>query len=231
MVEQFVGAMLPRKIFLTGTPGVGKTTCIQAALADLTNNYSVPIAGFCTQERRDAFTNQRLGFDIVEYQQQVSPPIVVPLARVGKTKPTIGKYSVNVENIRRHMVRTLHIDTEDKTSCNSASLMVMDEVGKMELLCPDFFPAVWNHLNHPRNLPVLGTLPLRPLRPVDRILGRDDVMVLLVTQDNRNELARNLVSYLKTILSLEEQDEDHAWSRVRPYLFKRAKPGTQQPKK
>ncbi|CAB9504113.1 Cancer-related nucleoside-triphosphatase homolog [Seminavis robusta] len=193
--------LLPSKVFLTGMPGVGKTTCIQNAVAVLKGNQddsSVHLAGFYTRECRGD-NGQRIGFDIVEYSSTSTR--TVPLARVGSTKPTVGKYSVLVDNVQKHMVGALQQRQREPGTTAKPTLAVLDEVGKMELLCPEFFPAVWDHLNTADDDTVvtLGTLPLpkRPIRQVERILARKDVLVLLVTQANRNQLTRDLREYVK----------------------------------
>ena len=163
LVQPFASKTMPSKIFLTGMPGVGKTTCIINTVESLQKLLpTLCLRGFYTQECRQ--NGQRIGFDIIEYQGDKT--VVVPLARVGSNKPTVGKYSVLVENVQNNMVRALQ---QPATGDSGAVLTALDEVGKMELLCKDFFPAVLKHLDSSPGA-TLGTLPMpkKPIRQVDR---------------------------------------------------------------
>ena len=86
-----------RHVFLTGQPGVGKTTLLCGAVKKLvasspTNNGGLPVAnGFYTEECRDQ-QGERVGFDVVTLDGRRGP-----LARAGNVKkgqPAVGKYAV-----------------------------------------------------------------------------------------------------------------------------------------
>lgn len=220
------------KIFITGMPGAGKTTCIQNVVASL--RETVPrlrLIGFYTQECRDANSGQRLGFDIFEYQTAGgnSSPVVAPLARVGSTKPTVGKYAVNVENVRKHMSRCLLA----QPSREEPTLAIIDEVGKMELHCAEFFPSVESHLNKEEcgesKMVTIGTLPMpkRPIEQVSKILARKDVMVLHLTKGNRDQLTTDLSAYFACIMNESKDNEGNIMELVEPYLYKQSKPSKQ----
>ena len=229
---------MAKHIFLTGNPGVGKTTCLLKVLEKVEHAAgAIELTGFITQEFRQ--DGKRIGFDIVSYDSSTltsSPSTLVPLARIGTMKPTIGKYSVQVNNIKRYA--TTFQPPLSPSSCSSAPphLSIIDEIGKMELLCKDFFAAVIKHLDETANsyeessvnnrttFPsrrktiILGTVPLlrqnnnkKALkdhyhRQVELVKDRPDVMVLLVTKSNRNQLTIDLVEYILSKWSHPEKD-------------------------
>ena len=229
---------LMNKIFLTGLPGVGKTTCIIKAVESISQSVpTLTLHGFYTRECRDNSGNsgpQRIGFDIVEYQDNTE--VVVPLARVGSTKPTVGKYSVLLQNIQDHVIPSLQ--ERPQPTATTPALTVIDEVGKMELLCPGFFPAVWNHLNLTQTEASscsLGTLPMlkKPNHQVEKIMARHDVLVLLVTNSNRDALTKDLTTYLRGLLLSNKGEEntskdDDGTSLLENYQYQPSPPSKQQ---
>src|SRR5690348_14999505 len=110
------------RIFLTGNPGVGKTTVIRQIIKRL---GGIKAAGFYTREKRQG--GQRIGFEVVTLDGKRAT-----LASLGGTGPRVGKYSVHVEEFET--VALPYIDAES----SAADLYVIDEIGKMELLSGQF---------------------------------------------------------------------------------------------
>ena len=230
-------------IFLTGMPGVGKTTCLQKVVETVRKQQpTLTLGGFYTQERR-CEKGIRAGFDIICYSNNnTEQSDVVPLAQIGSTKPKIGKYSVCLENIQTHMVESLLTSTAKKVDSVATNarpqLTVIDEVGKMELLYPEFFPTVWNHLNNTKSngsASTIGTLPLpkKPIRQVQQIMGRKDVLVLLVTKSNRDRVAQDLSTYLlQSPLFMSADAGCQATTEIlNPYIFRSSNTVRDNPQK
>ncbi|XP_005602754.1 cancer-related nucleoside-triphosphatase isoform X3 [Equus caballus] len=68
---------MARHVFLTGPPGVGKTTLIQKA-SELLKSSGVPVDGFYTEEVRQG--GRRIGFDVVTLSGMRGP-----LSRAGSS--------------------------------------------------------------------------------------------------------------------------------------------------
>ncbi|XP_069340655.1 cancer-related nucleoside-triphosphatase isoform X2 [Eulemur rufifrons] len=85
---------MARHVFLTGPPGVGKTTLIQKA-SEVLKSSGVPVDGFYTEEVRQG--GRRIGFDVVTLSGTRGP-----LSRVGLDPPPgkrecrVGQYVVDV---------------------------------------------------------------------------------------------------------------------------------------
>jgi|Deesub1362B_J571_1020462.scaffolds.fasta_scaffold00003_494 nucleoside-triphosphatase len=114
------------KIFLTGYPGIGKTTAIQKI-----NNYlklrGLKTGGFITIEERD--TRRRIGFKIIDISNLNSEWMAHVSLFEG---PKIGKYNVNIDAIDKIGVNAILYALKE------ADVVLIDEVGPMEMLSRKF---------------------------------------------------------------------------------------------
>jgi nucleoside-triphosphatase len=167
------------RLFLTGNPGVGKTTLIRAIVERL---EEVTCAGFYTEEKRQR--GQRIGFRVITLDGQEGS-----LASLGRENPTVGKYSVRVEEFEKLVLPDLD------TATTAADLYVIDEIGKMELLSRPFRNRIIELLAQPTNL--LATIAKRGKGFIEQIKGRTDVELIEVTRNNRDELPEELARKIK----------------------------------
>ncbi len=168
----------PTVLLLTGPPGSGKTTIIRRAVERL----GARAGGFYTQELREVGT--RTGFEIVTLDGQHAT-----LARVGvRALHMVGRYGVDVEAVERVAVPAL------ERAVASGSLVVVDEIGKMELFSPRFREAVLNALA--RGARVLGTVMLAPHPFADGVKRDPRVRLVTVTQSARDAALRDVLEWL-----------------------------------
>jgi nucleoside-triphosphatase len=73
-------------------------------------------------------------------------------------------------------------------------VVVIDEIGKMELFSPAFRAAVQEAVDSPK--PVLGTITFRPHPWADSLKRHPRVQLLVVTLANRHTLAERVVGLL-----------------------------------
>eukprot|EP00965_Chrysotila_dentata_P223824 6193812-Pleurochrysis_carterae.AAC.2 len=182
-----------RHVFLTGQPGVGKTSAVRGVASDvqaaiLASSLNASLGGFYTEEVRSA--GERSGFDIVTLSGERAR-----LAVLGRDHPRVGKYTVDVASFESLALPALA--SSKQTPCG---IHVIDEVGKMELFSKRFFPAVLSILDDVHGPTVLGTLPIlkpgRKISQVEQVSARKDVLVLELTRENRDEVRRELVQVL-----------------------------------
>ncbi|HEV8725453.1 MAG TPA: NTPase [Candidatus Binatia bacterium] len=167
------------RLFLTGNPGVGKTTVIRAIAERL---QEVRCAGFYTEEKKQR--GQRIGFRIVTLDGQEGS-----LASLGGQRPTVGKYSIHVEAFEKLVLPDLDPAT------TPADLYVIDEIGKMELLSRQFRSRIIELLAQPTNL--LATIAKKGNGLLDQMKRRSDVEIIEVTRKNRDELPEQLARRIK----------------------------------
>jgi len=167
------------KTLLTGPPGCGKTTLIRKVVAQL----PVPAGGFYTQELRDA-RRARLGFEIVTLDGQRGT-----LAHVDIRSPQrVGKYGVDLAALDGLAVEAV------RRTLELGRLVVIDEIGPMELLSPRFREIVLDVLESETSL--LATVVQRSTPFTDLLKRRPGLTLLEVRPDNREVLPARILSML-----------------------------------
>ncbi len=112
------------------------------------------------------------------------------LAHVGFTGPfRVGKYGVDVAALERAGVKALRKAIEEKR------LVVVDEIGKMELFSTAFREAVAQALERGR---ALGTIMLAPHPVAGGIKALPQVQVLLLTRANFRTRLQEVRAWLET---------------------------------
>ncbi len=166
-------------ILITGKPGIGKTTLIQKVVEKI----KLPCQGFYTREIRDHQEN-RVGFEIITLDGKTAL-----LAHEHHLTPhRIGKYFVNVDNINRVIVQCI------EQAIEQAQVVIIDEIGKMELFSPLFQQAVLKALVSPKK--VLGTITIANLPVIKKIKSRPDVMLINLQRNNQKEAYQYIVDFL-----------------------------------
>ena len=167
-----------KNLFLTGPPGIGKTTVIRKTI----RNLSIAATGFYTREERQG--GRRTGFSIITLDGKKGILAHVHL----KGKYRVGRYTVNLEDIERVAVPAM-------TPKSPSDLIVIDEVGKMECFSKTFREALIAALDAPNT--VLGTIAARGTPFIESIKSRRDVSILEVNFRNRDDLPAKLTSILR----------------------------------
>ncbi len=172
-----------KNILITGRPGVGKTTAIKGILSAL----KIEPGGFYTEEIRVG--RERKGFMIKTFGGKSGI-----LAHVdGRGGPRVGKYRVDVESFETSTLREL----EDAIS--NGQLVVIDEVGKMELFSQRFRELVLKALDGP--VPVLGVITESGNGFIKNIKQRPDVRLVRITMENRDAIIPEIKESLRDLIS------------------------------
>ena len=170
------------KILITGPPRCGKSTLI-SKLIDYYKKKDYIIHGFLTPEVREV--GKRIGFDI----RDISSGKKARLARTGnyRTRYKVGKYNVFIEEFEL-IITNLNLDIGGEKT-----LIVIDEIGKMELFSQKFQNILKNLFKS--NIPVLATIGLKLKHSIkDFILDLPDVMVFNLSRQNFDKIFEEIIS-------------------------------------
>ncbi|HXF74215.1 MAG TPA: NTPase, partial [Actinomycetota bacterium] len=175
------GGGRPPRILLRGRPGVGKTTVV-VRLAERLRAAGVPVAGFLTREVRAGAARRGFLVESLDGRKAV-------LADVGIPGPVrVGRYGVDVGALERVALPAL-------LGAPADAVVLVDELGKMELASERFRAAVGDLLERP--LPVVATVHVHRHPFTDALLARADVDVVEVTPANRDRLPGELAARLR----------------------------------
>lgn len=166
------------KTLITGKPGVGKTTLVQKIIKRID---SINMAGFYTSEIRG--TGSRLGFELQGLNGGCRTLAHVEI----DSQFRVGRYGVDKDGFEKFLA-TLDLLNPD------VELIVIDEIGKMELFSNRFRDLVCDALNADKQ--VLATIPLKGNDFIRGIKKRPDIHLLEVTHANRDRLPEAIVKVL-----------------------------------
>jgi len=172
-----------KNFLVTGVPGVGKTTLLRKVCKLLAPFHP---EGFYTEEIREG--GVRKGFALVGLDGRRSV-----LSHVSVKSPNrVGKYGVDVRSFESFL-ETLHLKAP------AGSLVVMDEIGKMECFSADFVSLVRELLDGAGV--VVATVALKGPGFISEVKRREDVTICEVTERNRDDLAERLARDIRKALA------------------------------
>ncbi|MGI0052759.1 MAG: NTPase, partial [Thermoplasmata archaeon] len=169
-------AVAPVKIGITGLPGSGKTQTL-LRIIQLVEEEGMTVGGMVTEPIVER--HHRAGFTIKNWITKEHEV----LAKEGlKSRAKSGKYGVNLAALDGLGVRAL---AQARTE---ADIIVIDEVGKMEVESEPFNQAVVETLDASKS--IVMTLHKKSRNPLlQDIRRRDELRLLEVTPVNKNLLA------------------------------------------
>ncbi len=164
---------------LTGRPGCGKTTLIRRLVEVL----GASAGGFYTGEIRHR--GRREGFSLTTLDGQTATLASIHIA----SHHRVSKYGVDLEALDAVGVPAIERATAE------AELVVVDEIGKMELFSNRFRQAVLAALESDKLL--LGSIMLAPHPWADAVKARPEVSLIVLTEVNRRRVEAELLSELR----------------------------------
>jgi len=176
---------LKPKVLITGPPRCGKSTLISKSL-DYFSEMNYTIHGFLTPEVREE--GKRIGFDIKDIYSKEHGK----LARIGNynTKHKLGKYSVFVGDLEE-MISKLEI-----IEFKEIDLLVIDEIGKMELCSKKFQNFIRNIFSS--DVAILATIGLKLKHPIkDFILNLPNISIFSLNRQNFQKTYQEIVSKIQ----------------------------------
>ncbi len=172
------------KIGITGLPNAGKTFALLKVI-EMLEAEERTVGGMVTEPVLTG--GRRAGFWVMDWRKKVRRILASPEIR---SKVKVGVYGVDLEALDEIGVNAIRSATEE------SDVIVVDEVGKMEMESEAFVDAVKDALDSEK--PVILTLHKKSRNPLlQDIRRRDDVRILEVTPVNRNLLPYKIVGLLK----------------------------------
>jgi nucleoside-triphosphatase len=177
------------RLLLEGRPGIGKTT-VARRLLHLLQEAGVPVGGFTTAEPRTGGRREGFLVEAVSGAQEV-------LAHVDRPgPPRVGRYGVDLAALDRVALPALRTP-------GTGGVVVVDELGKMELASAPFRDAVMQLLD--RDVAVVATVHQARHQFTDALRRRPGIRVVRVTEATRDALPEQLMDRLIGAPQREEQ--------------------------
>jgi nucleoside-triphosphatase len=172
--------MMKRLLLLTGNPGVGKTTVLMKT-AEVLGARGHSVGGMISREIRGA--KGRIGFEVLDLASGKRGWLAHVKQRSG---PRLSKYYVSLadlENVGANAINDA-VKRED--------VIVIDEIGPMELLSSKFKEAVEKAVESKKLM--IGVVHGKAKdRLIDLLRTREDAETIVVTFENRNSLQEIII--------------------------------------
>lgn len=172
------------KLLLTGEARSGKTTLLEGFIE------AVPdIQGFITREVRE--DGKRVGFELVSSLRQTAT-----LASVNSdSEMRVSRYGVEVDQLDHFLNDLLPVEAD--------KLLYVDEIGQMELFSDKFTELITAYLEAD-NLYVGTITSVFSNDFTETVLARNDVVLLNIGLDNRDQVRDVLEGLAPNISSLQQ---------------------------
>lgn len=172
-------------LLITGRPRTGKTTLI----SEVVNLWPRRCGGFITEEIKQR--GERIGFRIRSLDGSLGI-----LASIYLTSPyRVSRYGVDLESLEKIGVEAIYRAIAFK------EIVVIDEIGKMELYSEKFKQAVLDALDSPKR--VLGVIHLASLPFLDKIRSHPEAIIFEVNGENNSEIKKKIISIIEAGLILK----------------------------
>ncbi len=183
--------MSGKHLLITGRPGSGKTTLIKESI-DLALGLGLSVYGFYTEEiRREG---QRAGFLLKTLPYRKTGR----LAGLGKgpdgSFEPYGRYKVYVNHFEELVIPLL------EKAQRQADLIVIDEIGGMELLSKPFGQLVRKLLKSERP-PVLATIQLKRVHLITRWGIENRIRLLELSERTRKRIKYEVRDWITEVFS------------------------------
>lgn len=167
-----------KNILISGFPKSGKTTLIKK----LIDKLKISKGGFYTEQIRKGGVRKGFSLTTLDGRRGLLSHVDI------KREKRMGKYKVNLQDLENIGVRAIREAIESK------DLIVVDEIGKMELFSAAFKEAIIEALDSKKRF--LGTIMLKSNKFTDRIKRRKDTVLLQLRSENREFIEKRVEEFL-----------------------------------
>jgi nucleoside-triphosphatase len=172
------------KIGITGLPSAGKTFALKKVI-EMLEGEGHRVGGMITEPMMRK--SRRIGFYVMDWLTKEKK---VFAHKDYSSRINVGRYGVDLKVLEDIGVNAL------KRATSASDIIIIDEVGKMEVESSPFIDAVKGALESDK--PLILTLHKKSRNPLlQDIRRRDDVRILEVTPVNRNILPYKILKLMK----------------------------------
>lgn len=168
-----------KKAFITGRPGVGKSTVLKEVIVILKNNRW-KIGGITCPEIRK--NGKRIGFEVIDVASN-SRGILASVDFFGG--PKVGKYCVNLEDLEKIAIPAIMKSIEE------LDLTIIDEIGPMELKSKKFYELILDVLKS--NKSIIAVLHKSLVKEFS--IRFPNIKIFEVDETNRTYIAKEIANY------------------------------------
>ena len=170
---------MAKNVFITGIPGVGKTTLLKKLAHDLS---MLVIKGFYKEKIVEDDSTR--GFRVIsfDYKEQILAHLFIE----GPNK--IDGFGVNIDGFEKFILPQLK-------NINMVDLFIFDEIGKMECMSKSFCIDFEKILD--ADIPVIATYSHHSTFKFETLKKRKDTTILQMTSKNRDDI------WKKVLLAIE----------------------------
>ncbi len=171
-------------LLITGRPGVGKTTLVRRVAAA----PGVRLGGFFTEEIRRG--GSRTGFRLVTLDGHAA--VFAHIDFAGRSPHRVGRYGVDLAALEGIGVAAL------RRAARRGQVVLVDEIGKMELLSPRFRAALEEIAAGP--VPLLATITAAAHPWADAFKRNPQALLLTLTSTNRDRILEAVEAWVRAQL-------------------------------
>jgi len=157
---------------------VGKTTLVNK----ITKQLSCKIGGFYTHEMRE--NGKRTGFYITDFDGNQ----MVMASEKSSSPYRVNKYGVNIDAFEKVGIPAM------ERALKSADLILIDEIGRMEMFSPKFCDMLRKVFESEK--PLLATIKRVDCELTKELKKRKDVIIFVVTVNNRDQISYEITKEL-----------------------------------
>jgi nucleoside-triphosphatase len=168
------------KLIIQGKPSSGKTTLIKEIISKIKYDW----AGFYTEEIRK--NGRRIGFKLVNMKREEA----IFAHQDFKSDYKVSKYGVDLSVLERYGIDVVK-------SYSSPKLIIIDEIGKMELFSQKFRDFIAQIFDSDHN--ILATMKVNPDQFCRMLLERPDVKVFNLSRNNFQEVKVKILKLLSSL--------------------------------
>jgi nucleoside-triphosphatase len=169
-----------KNLLITGLPGVGKTKGIRKLCEALKDVHPV---GFYTAEIREE--GMRKGFELISLEGKRGILSHVHI----KSPYRVGRYKVDVSGFEDFLGEIPFFNP-------SSTVIMIDEIGKMECLSDKFERILKEVLDSEKR--VIATIALKGSGLITEVKKRKDVKLFEITQSNRDVLLSEILKEINS---------------------------------